>query len=194
MTKKKDVLDYNSVGFDKYFEYSDSSPTKLTWIVKRAQRCPIGSAAGSFCTDVRTKQKSCSRVKLDGVNYLVHRIIWVLFNGSIDAEFVIDHIDGNPWNNTISNLRLTTQKENSRNSRLFSSNTTGIVGVSLRNTAGYMYYAAQYRDQFGNNVQKVFSINKYGEERAKLMAIEWRDSKIQNLESLGIFYSERHGT
>jgi hypothetical protein len=192
MTTKKDKLDYNSVDFGSILEYDESSSTWLRWKVKRAQRSPAGSSAGTFNTDSRTKQKSCSRVKIYDKSYLVHRIIWVLFYGSIDEDLVIDHIDGDPWNNNITNLRLTTTAINSRNSRIKTTNKTGVNGVSLRNTAGYLYYAAQYMSSTGNK-QKVFSINKHGEDKAKQLAIDWRNARLLELEQSGVFYTERHG-
>lgn len=47
--------------------------------------------------------------------YFVHRIIWKMFNG--DEPLYIDHIDGNPLNNDIHNLRSVTLGENQKNRR-----------------------------------------------------------------------------
>lgn len=41
----------------------------------------------------------------------------------------VDHIDGNTFNNRKSNLRICTNAENSRNTKLYSTNTTGFRGV-----------------------------------------------------------------
>lgn len=45
-------------------------------------------------------------------NLQVHRIIFAAFNGELDSSKVINHIDGNPLNNTTTNLELVTQSEN----------------------------------------------------------------------------------
>lgn len=45
-------------------------------------------------------------------HFLVHRVIWEAFNGPIPEGYDIDHIDGNPHNNAISNLQAITHKEN----------------------------------------------------------------------------------
>ena len=72
-----------------------------------------------------------NRLNFKSKMYLVHRIIWVLTYGSIDLTLVIDHLDGDPLNNEISNLSLKTHKNNSRNQRQHSNNKTGVTGVSL---------------------------------------------------------------
>lgn len=48
----------------------------------------------------------------------VHRIIWLAVAGRIRKGYVIDHLDHNPANNCLSNLRCVTHKENCRNRRL----------------------------------------------------------------------------
>lgn len=57
-----------------------------------------------------------------------HRVIWALVHGEWPIE--IDHIDGDPRNNDLSNLRAVTSRENSRNVARRSDNTSGVTGVN----------------------------------------------------------------
>lgn len=68
-------------------------------------------------------------IMIKGIPRLAHRIAWLLENKEFPAE-ELDHIDGNRANNKISNLRSVTRKENCKNLRKSSSNTSGINGVS----------------------------------------------------------------
>jgi len=47
---------------------------------------------------------------------VAHRIIWLLVYGEVPPKgMVIDHIDGNPDNNRLNNLRVVPYNENSKN-------------------------------------------------------------------------------
>lgn len=71
------------------------------------------------------------QVYIGGVNYLVHRIAWKMHYGE-DPIKGIDHINGDGKDNRIENLRVVSQKENLRNSRMRSDNKTGVTGVRWR--------------------------------------------------------------
>ena len=55
---------------------------------------------------------------VNGERFYNSRIIWKMVNGK-DPDQVIDHIDNNPSNNSIANLRDVTQSENLFNRRDF---------------------------------------------------------------------------
>ena len=62
--------------------------------------------------------KHMMRVQLNSTRHAaVHRIIWTMLVGDIADGHVIDHIDGDPFNNKISNLRSIPSGENARNAK-----------------------------------------------------------------------------
>jgi len=67
------------------------------------------------------------RIKVNGKAYSTHRIIFHMAHGY--CPDILDHIDGNPSNNLIENLRAATMSENKCNQKLYSSNTSGVKGV-----------------------------------------------------------------
>jgi hypothetical protein len=58
-----------------------------------------------------------------------HRIVWLLKKKKIDADLEIDHINRNPLDNRIENLRLETKSRNMQNRKKCSRNTSGVKGV-----------------------------------------------------------------
>lgn len=59
--------------------------------------------------------------------FYAHRLIWKLAHNEEPDQ--IDHVDGNRTNNRLFNLRSVTEKENHRNVRRSSANTSGATGV-----------------------------------------------------------------
>lgn len=86
----------------------NSETGELTW-KKAFHSSRIGKRAGSI------DRQGYWTVKIDGRRYLCSRLAWCLHYGSIDPELQIDHIDRNPSNNKLSNLRLTTASVNCMN-------------------------------------------------------------------------------
>ena len=63
-----------------------------------------------------------------GQGLLAHRVIWKMEHGSEPAD-QIDHINGNPSDNRLCNLREATAAENAQNRKRAKINTSGAVGV-----------------------------------------------------------------
>lgn len=63
-----------------------------------------------------------------------HRLIWFYHHG--EWPMYIDHIDGDPLNNKIENLRVVTEQQNSFNSRGHADSYSGYKGVSYNKRIG----------------------------------------------------------
>lgn len=68
-------------------------------------------------------------IGIDGRRYYAHRVAWLLVYGPIPGGMEIDHIDHNPSNNRISNLRLVTKSANRKNRARDRRNKSGANGV-----------------------------------------------------------------
>lgn len=180
------------------FKYSEQSPSFLVWDITvfngKKKNIPFrnpGDIAGNLDKDGRFSVAFRENGKQ--VRKYCHRIIWEIFNGEIPKGMVIDHIDGNPMNNNIDNLRLTTYCGNNRNRARDSRNSSGINGVSFTKTKdGYEYWTVSWVDKDGKRKLKHFSLLK--SENAKQQAENFRNKVLSELNnSLEIQYSPRHG-
>lgn len=106
------------------FEYNPDTG-QLRWKIRTNQCVHIGDIAGTKTSN------GYLRVRLDDVEYLSHRLIWLHFYGEHPAQ-LIDHIDGNKHNNAIANLRLVDARVNAQNQkRAMSHSATGLLGVTF---------------------------------------------------------------
>jgi hypothetical protein len=89
------------------FTYDDG---KLYWKEKpKRSRVNIDHQAGGI-------SQGYMRVKIDGVSYVTHRVIWKLLNQEEPPKY-IDHINQDKSDNRIENLREVTQSQNSLNNK-----------------------------------------------------------------------------
>ena len=113
--------DYVNLDIFNDIEYKDGW---LYWTKTLSNRAVQGSKI------ISTNGLGYVRVGYKKHRYYAHRLIWSMFNGSIPIGYEIDHIDGNPSNNLISNLRCVPHVINLHSARNLTRNTTGIRGVS----------------------------------------------------------------
>ena len=107
----------------EYLAYDPSSPSGLVWIKRPANKVIIGSVAGSI-------SHGYYQLRFKGCRFLSHRLVYQLSNNTlIPDKIAIDHIDRNPGNNTISNLRLDPDNKNQGNVGIRINNTSGFPGV-----------------------------------------------------------------
>ena len=173
-----------------YFRYSTDSESKL----ERLQRVGKGirGPCGYLYHDKRTGSKFW-KVKFKNKGVLIHRIIWVLFNGDIADNMVIDHIDGNSANNAIENLRCITKQLNTLNKSFSKANTTGATGVYYFNEDNLEGYRAVVAYNFKRSSKRYY-FHKQGEPEAFRLACEWRKEQLRLLNEQGAGYTDRHGT
>ena len=93
----------------------------FTWKVNHTQKIRIGNIAG-------TLNKNYILIQINKKKYSAHRLAWLYEYGNF-PKHNIDHIDGNPSNNKISNLREANQSQNGMNKKLHKNNNSGIKGV-----------------------------------------------------------------
>lgn len=85
------------------------------------KRAFVGKIAGSASSGY-------VKIILLGRSFMAHRIIWAMVHG-VDPGATIDHRDGDPLNNRLSNLRQATRSQNAMNRRARSDNSSGCTGV-----------------------------------------------------------------
>lgn len=104
----------------KFFDYNPITGV-IKWKVNRGSVI-AGDVAGYINQGYR-------KLSFNGEKYQAHRMAWFLHYGKF-PDGSIDHINGNPQDNKIANLRDVTNKENSRNQRTPRNSTTRCIGVS----------------------------------------------------------------
>lgn len=112
----REIFDYDSETGLLTWRYRPDSPN--WWNAKYA-----GTVAGTI------NARGYRKVYVDYIPYPAHRLVWAIYHGT-EPVHCIDHINGNCSDNRIENLRDVPHKTNMRNMRLYSSNSTGVVGVS----------------------------------------------------------------
>lgn len=177
------------------FVYDETSSTGIRWKVDRFSgrynnivSAYAGDVAGSL--DFK-KEAYVTRFRKKSIK--VHNVV-ALLHGFDISEGVVDHIDGDPTNNRVGNLRVVTGVINSHNRRKQHNNTSGVVGVTKwKDQRGSWFWLARWQDSVGKRGAKSFSIMKYGDTESFKLAKEYRSNKIAELNKLGHEYTERHG-
>lgn len=150
--------------------YSEDSPSGLVW---KKNNKPAG-----------WKCRKGFLVEIKGKAIGAHRIIYLLFNGELNFNNPVDHIDGNPFNNSPSNLRNVSISINNKN-RVMAEEPL----VSRYTTIDSSGWVLTYRTP-EKRVKRTFTdIKSGGADEAKRLCIEYKYSIKEYLLSLG--YTER---
>jgi HNH endonuclease len=143
--KQRDIKhDFTLQDLKHFVELDESCPSGLRfknpmpwWFyTERAfgkiQKMYQGKPAGSLEESRKKGRKTYYYwpVRLKGKPIRCHRIVWMLTHDvQLTDDQIIDHEDGDTENNAAWNLRLANKSENSTNSKLHKTNTTGYKGV-----------------------------------------------------------------
>lgn len=122
--------------------------------------------------------RGCWSLTYKQKGYQAHRVIWALVYGICPADKLVDHIDGNPLNNKIENLRLVNPDTNQKNRKPETEYPTGV-----QNRKDWCIVTDHNRKNY--TVSK-----KYFGDKALLACCEFR----RRLFNKGMFpgYTERH--
>ena len=102
----------------------------LIWVIQNGQRAKPGQIAGSLRKYINGVNFRIDwTIGFEGKTYNVARIIYTKLYED-PKELTVDHIDRNPLNNNINNLRLANRKEQNVNQNLRSDNKSGARGVT----------------------------------------------------------------
>jgi hypothetical protein len=145
----------------KQFLHYDQNTGIFTWIKKSGQKPIIGNIAGS------TLLGGYIAIRLKNKRYLAHRLAWLYVYGKFPKN-KIDHINGNPSDNKICNLRQATYQQNNCNSKKRKDNTSGVKGVVWRNDC------KKWQAQLYINYKKIYFGTFDNLELAKLAIFEAR--------------------
>ena len=120
------------LNFDRLNEvlYYDLSVNHFRWKIKPNWSIKIGAIAGCLHSNGRWI------IKIDGKNHFEHRLIW-LYHTGVWPKKHIDHINGNPSDNRLENLREATRSQNLLNRGVQKNNkSTGHKNI-CPNNSGY---------------------------------------------------------
>lgn len=110
------MLDQKTV--QTFFDYKNG---ELFWKIDRGNNIKRGDIAGSIY------ERGYKRVSVNNRRFPVHKIVWLYHNGYLPK--LVDHINGNPSDNRIENLREVTNSQNCFNRRIALNNTSGSKNV-----------------------------------------------------------------
>lgn len=102
------------------------------WTVRSWNGKYAGKPAGKKLT---VRSATYISICLDNKQYLAHRLAWLYVHGVWPAD-QIDHIDRDPSNNRIVNLRPATASQNQANRSSPRNRTSGIRGVTFASANG----------------------------------------------------------
>lgn len=179
MGKVRQANDYYIDLWNDVFYIDKNSPSGISWKINGNNK-QIGKPVG-WKTELNYWKAEFNTKAL-----LIHRVVYFLHHGHLDKTMVVDHINGDPSDNSIENLRMISYAENSRNRKLGVNSKTGTNGVHETHD-----FIATWSEN-GKAHSKKFSVLVYG-DNARNLAEAFRKKKINDLNNVGHNYTDHHG-
>jgi len=135
--KNKEFLPYYEKALERLRYNKDTGV--FTWIKAPKHYMKDGCVAGSKRKDGYVSIS----ISINGAikSILTHRLVWYLYNKNL--PHIIDHIDGNPNNNRIDNLRNCNQSKNVFNSKSRFNSKAPYTGVRIIKTKKCINYVSR---------------------------------------------------
>ena len=159
-----------------------NSPSGLSWLPRQDMKFNFGDQSAGSVNTYKKKNYSSWKVNVafNGSSHSLKcsRVIFLLEFGRLSENKIIDHIDGNPLNNKVENLRESTRNQNNQNSRRPKTNTSGHKGVYWDKKSGkwrVLIFANGKFHHFGFYEDKEEAIRVAIEARKKLHGEFGRD-------------------
>lgn len=138
--------------------------------------------AGKVAGYVRAKKdaKGYKYAKVSGLHESLHRLVLIWHGVEIPAGMMVDHINQDPHDNRIDNLRVVTPAVNSQNQKKPKHNTSGHHGIQWRKARSKWVVRFQYNGKW--YVRGHFSDINDAIKRRDQMFIEFGFSELHGKE------------
>jgi len=134
--RSSSVMAFNDLStLKKILDYNPKTGC-FTWLRTSGSRAVKGRRAGYIRGD------GYEKIMIDGNDYYAHRLAWFYMTGEWPKHH-IDHINHNPSDNRIENLRVATNHQNRKNMNVYKKNKFGLSGIR------WDYKAERWRVQIG---------------------------------------------
>lgn len=169
---------------DKLFQYVDGS---LFWKISPKPGILPGDRAGGEV------KKGYRKVRVNGTKEFEHRVIFMMHHGWLPTY--LDHIDGNPRNNRVENLRPASLSMNAANRKIQENNTSGYRGVHYEKKTGKFivqigsrknksYIGSYDTAEMASAAYEVAAKERYGDF---VRNIEFKEEQLIMMDSLVVF-------
>ena len=194
MSKAGKIIEDKEMLFDR-FVYDESSPSFLRYkidITTLSGNRTLAYKGDAVGTVMRLKTKEYWQTSYKGHPIRVHRIIAAMYLPDFSTTLLVNHIDGNGLNNSISNLEMVTNLGNSQRMKchngkdVIASNRSGINGISFiellngSKTVYNKYVEATFINQCKSDKKKFRYETEEEKQEALASAIAWRKEKIKS--------------